>query len=113
MFQLKFCLKIFETSSLLCVSVLKCSILAIIFFEFLLLNLSAGRGKIVQARAPCPLLLAPMGALQANIYTMLKTSLETDVAANKPCRGFLKAHFSSFFARSMGVVADRVLQTGP
>jgi len=34
MFQLKFCLKTFETYSLLYVSVLKCSILAIILFKY-------------------------------------------------------------------------------
>jgi len=34
MFQLKFCLKTFETCSLLCVSVLKCRILAIILFKY-------------------------------------------------------------------------------
>jgi len=33
MLQLKFCLKTFETYSLLSISVLKCSILAIILFE--------------------------------------------------------------------------------
>jgi len=33
-FQLKFCLKTFETCSLLYVSVLKCSILAIILFKY-------------------------------------------------------------------------------
>jgi len=48
MFQLKFYLKTFETSSLLYVSVLKCSILAIILFEYLLLDQSAGRGQIDQ-----------------------------------------------------------------
>jgi len=34
MFQLKFSLKSFETCSLLYISVLKCSILAIILFEY-------------------------------------------------------------------------------
>jgi len=53
MFQLKFCLKIFETCSLLYVSVLKCSILAIILFEYLLLDPNAGGGQSVQwARGP-------------------------------------------------------------
>jgi len=47
--QLKFYLKTFETFSLLSISVLKCSILAIILFEYLLLNPSAKKGpKIVQ-----------------------------------------------------------------
>jgi len=45
MFQLKFCLKTFETCcSLLYISVLKCSILAIILFEYLLLDPSVKRG---------------------------------------------------------------------
>jgi len=59
MFQLKFCLKIFETCSLLYVSVLKCSILAIILFEYLLLDPSVkkrpklSRGlKILEVHEP-------------------------------------------------------------
>jgi len=43
-FQLKFCLKTFETCSLLYISVLKCSILAIILFEYLSVDPSAKRG---------------------------------------------------------------------
>jgi len=41
MLQLKFCLKFLEICSLLYVSVIKCSILAIILFEHLLLDTSA------------------------------------------------------------------------
>jgi len=39
--------------------------------------------------------------------------LETYAAANKPCIGFLKAHFSFFFSfKPMGgIAADRVLQS--
>jgi len=44
MFQLKFCLNIFETCLLLNVCILKFSILAIILFEYLLLDPSARGG---------------------------------------------------------------------
>jgi len=55
MFQKKFCLKTFETCSLLFISVLKSSILAISLFEYLLLDPSAKRG-LKLSRAPCTLL---------------------------------------------------------
>jgi len=66
-FQLKFCLKTFETCRLL-----KCNILAIILFEYLVLDPSAKRGhklsrevkNCTDAQAPCPLLPAPMGPLR-------------------------------------------------
>jgi len=48
MFELKFCLKTFETCSLLYESVLKCCILATILFEYLLLDQSAKGLQIVQ-----------------------------------------------------------------
>jgi len=66
MFQLKFCLKN-ETFLLLYISVLNCSILAIILFEYLLLDPSAGREADCpwDMQAPCPLFSAPMGPLRA------------------------------------------------
>jgi len=63
MFHLQFCLKTFETCSLLYVSALKCSSLAIILFEYMSLNPSAKREPKLSgdARALCPLLPAPGG----------------------------------------------------
>jgi len=52
MFQLKFCLKTFETSSLLYVSVFKCSILAIILFEYLFSIQVGGDRCFPGARGP-------------------------------------------------------------
>jgi len=73
MVQLKFCLNTFETCSLMYVCVPIFSILAIILFEYMLLDPSAKRGPILSrglqnfrgARSPCLLLPAPMGHLQA------------------------------------------------
>jgi len=48
MFQMKFCLKTFEPCSILFVSVLKCSILAIILFNISNLDASARGAKTVQ-----------------------------------------------------------------
>jgi len=69
MSQLKFCLKTFETSSLLYVSVRKGYILAIILFEYLLLypnakrgpKLFRGRKNFKGARALYPLLSSAYG----------------------------------------------------
>jgi len=72
MLQPNFYLNTFETCLLLSVCILKFSILAIILLEYLLLHPSTKRGPKLSrrlknsrnARAPCHLLLAPMGPLQ-------------------------------------------------
>jgi len=54
MFQLKFNLNTFVNHSIFYVCVLKCSILAIILFEYLLLDPNAWREQIVQEECGLP-----------------------------------------------------------
>jgi len=94
------------------ISVLKYSILAIILFEYLLLNPSAKRGiQIVQGtkipevhETPFLLLPPPLGLPSGVALIQQYFKRHCYVAANKSCIGFLKAHFLSFFARLMGGV---------
>jgi len=107
MFQLKFFLNAFETCSLLYVCVLKFSILAIILFEYLLLDPSAnqegaqlvhGAKKFQRCTNPCTLILAPMGPPSS--VTLMQQCFKSHcyIAANKPCIKFLKTHFFLFFS---------------
>jgi len=105
-FRLKFCFKTFETCSLLYVSVLKCNILAIILFEYLLSDPSAKRGaqivqkakKFQECTGPLPLTSRDYGTPSGVILIQQCFKRHSYIAANKLCIRFLKAHFFLVFS---------------
>jgi len=110
MFQLKFYLNTFETyCSLLYFSVHKFSILAIVLFEYLLLDQRAkrwfklSRGLKISGVHESPVPYFPRHVAPSCYVTLIQQCFKRHgyVAANNPFIVFLKAHFFLFFFRQV------------